>query len=412
MPDIIVAGTGIHPGQLPPPHAAAVQRADILVAGAGLLDHFSHHPAEKWEIRAPLDTLIRQIDQASHTRQVVVLASGNPLFHGIGTPLVSALGIHRLQILANTSVVSEACARTGLPVDRTPVISLHHTGPSGFLYLLTTTDAAILLTSPRHDPAWIGGQMRDAGMHRFRCCVMEQLGHTAEQIRWMTVAEMADTQAASPNIIALVADTETPVPWQPISMGMPPNAFFHENSLITKPEVRVTALARLHLSAGQTLWDLGAGSGSISIEAAPFIKKGQIFAVEKNAHRIENIRRNIKKFGAFNVMPVHATLPEGLAELPDPDRIFIGGGGKQLPDILLSAINRLPAGGVLVITTVRMESLFAAKHLLHHHGIPFELVQLQVSAARPLCGDLHFHAQNPVWILSAVLPSSHTRGSL
>lgn len=170
--------------------------------------------------------------------------------------------------------------------------------------------------------------------------------------------------------------------------------------MITKMEVRAVVLALLHLEPGLVLWDLGAASGSVSIEAARLVALKEVIAVEKQVPRYEALRRNIKAYGVAEVRAVHGTAREVLAELPDPDRVFIGGSGNDLPEVLQQVSERLRAGGRVVQTAVTLDTLESARSFWS--GKPFEvsITQLQVNRSVPIAESLRFEALNPVFILS------------
>ncbi|MCP4628596.1 MAG: precorrin-6Y C5,15-methyltransferase (decarboxylating) subunit CbiT [bacterium] len=172
--------------------------------------------------------------------------------------------------------------------------------------------------------------------------------------------------------------------------------------MITKSELRAVSLAKLQLRRGQVMWDLGAGSGSVSIEASVLVRDGQVIAVEKNEKRITQITSNINQFKITNVDVVQAVLPDGLADLPPPDRIFFGGGGKNLKEIINKAASFLTANGIVVINTVLMPNVFAATETLETLGFKTSMVQVQVNHGRKMPWAERLEAQNPVWIISGI----------
>ena len=179
--------------------------------------------------------------------------------------------------------------------------------------------------------------------------------------------------------------------------GMPADQFHHENGLITKSEVRSVTLSKLRLDAQDyTFWDLGAGSGSVSIEVSRFLPRGQLFAVEKNEQRLPLIEQNIHKFGVSNLTVCHGSLPGAMDALPDPDRVFVGGGGKNITQIIQKAGSRLSINGVMVINTVLLQTVYLAVEALKEMGFKTQFIQLQVGVSRPMPFGERFEALNPV----------------
>jgi precorrin-6Y C5,15-methyltransferase (decarboxylating) len=224
-------------------------------------------------------------------------------------------------------------------------------------------------------------------------CADEKIIHTTpEQARTGTYADL--------NLVILKPDPGSRTRPSLFS-GMPDRWFEHEKGLITKAEVRCVSLSRLRLFDRAVLWDLGAGSGSVSIEAGQFITQGEIFAVERQAERIRHIHNNRGRFGIGNLHVVQADLPAGMADLPDPDRVFIGGGGQILADIVRSAAHRLKPQGIMVINTVLIANLATAVQNLESLCFDVDVVQIQVSGARPMPFSHRLEAANPVWIITA-----------
>lgn len=183
--------------------------------------------------------------------------------------------------------------------------------------------------------------------------------------------------------------------------AMEEEAFIHENGLITKAEVRAVSLAKLHLETDHTLWDLGSGSGSVSIEASLFIRQGSIFAVEKNPSRVEMIQQNIEKFAVSNLTVKCGEILKTLNSLPQPDRVFIGGGGKDLKQIIEASVASLKSDGRIVCNTVVIENMYTALTTMQELGLTPEIVQLQISRGHALPTGEILRPQVPIWIISA-----------
>ncbi len=181
---------------------------------------------------------------------------------------------------------------------------------------------------------------------------------------------------------------------------------YPRKGLITKMEVRVIALARMDVREDSVVWDIGSGSGAVSIEAARLASRGRVYSVEKNRTDIRNIKKNIKKFGASNVEVVFAFAPEGLDALPDPDAVFIGGSSGRLKAIIELACARLKADGKLVMNAASLDNLAVAKQALDGMGWHREITIVQIARSRELDDLLRFESLNPVFIVSAHRPEA------
>jgi precorrin-6Y C5,15-methyltransferase (decarboxylating) len=187
-----------------------------------------------------------------------------------------------------------------------------------------------------------------------------------------------------------------------LHLGALDSWYDHGKGLITKSEIRVLTLSKLRLETNHILWDLGAGSGSVSIEASLFVKKGEIIAVEQDSSRIEHIKNNKKQFGVNNLKIFHAQLPDGLANLPQPDRVFIGGGGRDLKDIISASAQYLKPRGVIVINTVLIPNMLIALTILKKMEFETDCLQIQINRCQEMPWAERFEAQNPVWIITGM----------
>jgi precorrin-6Y C5,15-methyltransferase (decarboxylating) len=203
-----------------------------------------------------------------------------------------------------------------------------------------------------------------------------------------------------PNVVILKRAEPSGEPPHPLHMGMAEEAFDRDGDLITKPEIRAVSLAKLSLLPHHTLWDLGAGSGSVAIESTLFLTEGRIIAVEQKPERVEQIRNNIKRFGLVNIRVVRKVLPEGLEDLPAPDRVFIGGGGRSLGRIITSAAAALRPSGIMVINAVLLDNIQTTMKTLRKLGFSTEAIQVQVQRSRAMPFSDRFEARNPVWIIT------------
>jgi precorrin-6Y C5,15-methyltransferase (decarboxylating) len=399
---IHVVGLGVGAEDLTAAQRGIIERAEVLVGGRRLLARFSESPAEKHAIGRDVDEVVAFIGRRLGRKRVVVLASGDPLFFGIGSRLIEAFGRERVAVHPNVSSVAAACARLGEPWGGLPVVSLHgRRGEDELLRTLSEAGRAAVLTDPDHGPAWIAGRVRAGLGDGFRIGVAEALGESGERTAWYRLSETAAGSFAEPNVVVLKRAAPAAPRRRPLRLGTPESWFEHERGLITKPEVRAVALSKLRLGRGHVLWDLGAGSGAVAIEASLLTGGAPAAAVEKDARRAEQIRANARRFGVRRLAVVQAELPAGLEGLPDPDRVFIGGGGRELARIIRAAAARLQPGGVVVVNTVLLETATAAAAALRRLGFRTETVQVQVNRSRPMPFGERLEAVNPVWIVSA-----------
>lgn len=401
MIPVAVIGMGLSIQDLTAAHLALIQGADILVGGRRLLAAFDHLTMEKRVIGADIDAIIAFIRTHMGNRRIVVLASGDPLFYGIGVRLSSELGADQVTIYPNISSIAAAFARIREPWATANIVSLHGRDQTGALLAALRTDRlTAVLTDHTHTPAWLATWLQEKGVLAVQLAIFERLGSPEERFGWYTPEQAAALTSAEPNLVILKpcqGNHGTIAPW----LGMDDSLFDHERGLITKAEVRAVTLAKLRLMPGQTLWDLGAGSGAVGIEASLLLGPGRVVAVEQKNERVANIYANARKMGVYNLDAYHLTLPDGLERLPAPDRVFIGGGGRSLATIISTAARLLKSDGRMVVNTVLFANFQAALDAFTTAGFDTEVVQLQVNRSKPMPWSARFEAQNPVWIITA-----------
>jgi precorrin-6Y C5,15-methyltransferase (decarboxylating) len=348
---------------------------------------------------------------------VVVLATGDPLCHGIASYLLGKLGGERCLVLPAPSTLQLAFARLKRPWQAARIVSIHaedagewapgSTPAHGLYALLRAAGEAPLLavlTSPANSPERIARALLAAGYgdEEFRLSVVARLCLADEQV-WadLDLAQAAALTFPEPNVVVL--ERRTAAPALP-RFGFEDSDFIQrtpEKGLITKLEARAVSLAKLRLRADAVVWDIGAGSGSVGLEAARLANRGHVWAIEKNEGDAANARANAERFRAHNYTLAHGKAPAGLDAWPDPDAVFIGGSGGELAELIALILARLKPGGRLVMNFVTLENLATATAALAALGASWEVTQLQASRSQPILDMHRLAAQNPVWIVCA-----------
>lgn len=400
---ITVIGLGLDYANLPPQTAARIAKATVLVGGEAHLRHFAEHEAIKVRISTPLVGVINAInnyDKEDH--EIVVLATGDPLFFGIGSTLVQELGPGRVDVIPNVSTLQVAAARTKIPWHDIAMISLHgRSGMHPLFEALMRNPRVAVLTDARSIPAAIAQALLDKGAENYRIWVFEDLESEREKV---DVYDLRNASRRSFSSLNLVLLERTSPPANTLCLGIPDERFTVHDGLITKGPVRAVGLAALRLTPGNLLWDLGAGCGALAIEAAALLSSGSVYAVEKRSDRVALIRENIRRCHALLVEAVHGTMPRCLAELPDPDRVFIGGGLSRDPEILNEAAKRLKPGGRLVAHCLLLDTLTKLRETLSGLGWKYEVTMLNAAQSMPLGKDMYLQGQNPIFIFSTSKP--------
>lgn len=390
---------------LTPRAMRAVHQADLLFGGQRLLDFFPESRAEKVAIKGDLSRLVALMKDNLGRRRMCVLASGDPTFFGIAKYLLGRLPKPEIEIVPNVSSMQLAFARVKENWDDAALASVHGRPIEGVIDLVRSNRKIALFTDEVHSPAAIARALLDNGVHGYRAFVCENLGGAQERIVEAELEDLVD-QAFSPlNVLILLREQE--VVGKPEArrwpIGIPDDEFFQRrprSGLITRAEVRVVALSKMRLHEDSVVWDIGAGSGSVSIEAALLAPRGKVFAIEKNAEDADIVRQNVAKFGVANLTLVEGRAPDGLDRFDDPDAVFVGGSGGELGEILAIACRRLRPGGRVVVNAVTLENLNGALEGLRANGMEVDVTLASFARSQPILNLLRFAAQDPIFIIT------------
>ncbi|WP_027409800.1 bifunctional cobalt-precorrin-7 (C(5))-methyltransferase/cobalt-precorrin-6B (C(15))-methyltransferase [Anoxybacteroides tepidamans] len=379
---------------LPSLYERWIYESELLVGGERHLSFFPDYQGEKVVIKNGLSSLVERL--RNEDRRTVVLASGDPLFYGIGSYLSRKLPI---EVYPSISSIQWAFAKIGESWHDAYVISVHGRSMKGLAQRIDGRHKVAILTDATNSPDQIANYLLSYGMTEYRAFVGEHLGGEEERCRFFELEEMAQTEFLPLNIVILQKTKEGPV-W---SLGIDDDQFLQrkpEKGLITKKEIRILSVSALQLHETSVVWDIGTCTGSVAIEAAKIAREGAVFAIEKNEQDINICKENMRKFRADFTL-VHGRAPEHLNEFPDPDAIFIGGTSGEMDRLLNVCSERLKKGGRIVINAVTIETLHEAVVGLEQRGFHVDITLAQLSRSKPILQLTRFDALNPIYIISA-----------
>lgn len=374
-----------------------------LIVGTRRFELMTEGFLAKFQNIAPLNEALAAIACNLPHGNVAVLASGDPLFYGIGRRLLAEFPAEAIEIHPALSSVQRACALFRLPWEDAAVVSLHGRPCTHLPGLLLGHGKHLVLTDADRSPNCIAKQLLDylqsVGetelVGTIRMLVAENIGLPNERVFRGTLREGAARQFAELNILCLLVPESSGLPVSAFGLGE--NELFHSRGLITKNEVRAATLHALRLPSAGVFWDIGAGSGSLSIEAARTNPRLTVYAVEQKDEELQNIKKNIVKFRCFNIVPVPGRAPEALDRLPAPDRIFVGGSGGSLAAIIKRAAERLGEDGLLVINGVIDGTVREAPPLMKKFGFTVNRSVISVTRTEPDGEERKF---NPITIMT------------
>jgi len=393
---------GIAEGLLSTSQEQLLQQCSLIIGAQRFAEMVSGF-SDRYVQITPLKEALAALRHALPHGNVAVLASGDPLFFGIGRRLLTEFPEERIDIFPALSSIQRACALFRVPWDDATITSLHGRVAAHLPGLLLGHGKHLVLTDATNSPDRIAGQLLQyltlIGASELptsiRILVAEDIGLTSEKVFRGSLAEAGKERFSALNIVCLLIPDCPATP--AYRFGLTEDLLHHSRGLITKNEVRAATLHRLCLPDRGVFWDIGAGSGSLSIEAARANPQLTVYAVEQKEEELENIKKNIVKFRCFNIVPVSGRAPEALAGLPDPQRVFIGGSSGALPAIVPAVASRLTEGGILVINGVVDTTVRLAPALMREHGFTVHTSIIQMSRTGPDGNTKQF---NPITIMT------------
>jgi precorrin-6Y C5,15-methyltransferase (decarboxylating) len=333
--------------------------------------------AESW--MSPIDRSVERI-KALEGRGVVVLASGDPFFFGMGATLSRSIDPSEMLTIPAPSSFSLAASRLGWPLQDIAAVSLHGRPLDLIRPHLQPCARILALTSDGTGPAELAALLTECGFGNSILVVLEALGGASERVTRHVASDFHLDAVNALNICAIEVEAGPDARVLPFASGLDDSLFEHDGQ-ITKREVRALTLSALAPCRGELLWDIGAGSGSIGIEWMLRHPAMRSIAIEGHADRAARIRRNAAGFGVPGLVVVEGIAPPALAGLPAPDAIFIGGGGSE-PGVMDAAIAALRPGGRLVANavTTEMEAVLLRRHAMHGGS----LIRIDIARASPV----------------------------
>lgn len=377
-----------------------VNRAEIVFGGKRLLTLFPSLTGERITIANNLIKVTNLIKRNLGQKRMVILASGDPNFYGIASYLTGKLGKNVVEIIPNVSAMQLAFARTKESWEDAVFVSVHSRPIEDIVETVRLNHKIGIFTDDEHTPAAIARVLLEHGVDGYRAYVCQNLGQEDEKVVKTDLPGLYKMKFSPLNILILLREKSETRPRQILGI---PEASFHRrrDGLITKQEVRAVSLSKLHLTDESVLWDIGAGSGAVSIEASFLARKGRIYTIEKNGKDVAIIKKNIRKFHAPNVEVVHTSAPDNLGKLPPPNAVFIGGSGGRMEEILDFVSHKLRPGGRIVINIVALENLSAAVNALKARGFVTDVTLVNIARSTSVIELTRFEALNPVFVVTA-----------
>jgi len=377
-----------------PQYLQWIENCEVLIGGERVLEFFPTFKGEKIMIKGSLSALVTKLSE--ETRNTIILASGDPLFYGIGSYLAKKLDI---EVYPYISSVQLAFAKMGESWQDAYVTSIHGRSMKGLAQRIDGKKKVALLTDAENNPNVLASYLKHFGMTEYRAFVAENLQGTNERFGWYSLDELEEADFSPLNVVILQQISEP----KRYAIGIDDEEFSQrkpDKGLITKKEIRVLSLQAMQLQKDSIIWDVGTCTGSMAIEAGKLAPEGQVFAVEKNAPDLENCLQNQQKF-RVDITAIHSKAPAGLEDFPDPDAIFIGGTGGEMVELLQLCCTRLKQNGRIVLNAATIENLYKAVEAFKACGYAVDILQAQLARSKPILDMTRFVPLNPIYIITA-----------
>jgi len=383
-----------------------LQQADIVLGSEPTLGLLPELKAQRVKIGTDLAETALFLEANLASKKMVVVASGDPLFYGVARWLCDRLGKERFEVLPHVSSMQLAFARIKESWEEAYLTNLASHSLEEVLDRIRTAETVGLFTSEEEDPPTIARQLLVRGLDYFKAYVCENLGAPDERVTQGELSDIQEMEFASLNVMILIRKPGRPDQQRTAArfrrFGNPDDVFAQsqpKSALITQAEVRAIALAQLDVQPASVVWDIGAGSGSVSIEAAQLAHLGMVYAIEQDVADYHLIVANAQTFGLRNLTAIHGLAPAVFAGLPAPDCIFVGGLGKEVARLLEAAFAALRPGGRLVVHVASLDNLSAVYATLKSLAAHVSALLVNLARGNEQLETLRFEALNPTFLL-------------
>ncbi len=376
-----------------------IEKAELLLGGSRHLSMFEHLKCEKMVLGKNLKDILKHLPD-KYKKNIVVIASGDPLFFGIGTTLLSIFDKNCVEFYPYLNSIQYLCNKVKVAYEDVVNLSVHgkEIEKNKILHAIATNSKISILTDKTNNITQLINIIKELTMFPLTLYIGQMLGTSDENIIITDINSLPEIEPSQLDTMLIV--NEKPI-WN-YSIGIEDSLFKHEKGLITKKEIRVISLSYLNLKKNSVVWDIGAGSGSVSIEASFLAPEGEIYAIEKNFKRIKNIEENIKKFHRYNITTVTGEASFVLSKLPVASRVFIGGNSGGILRILNQLKKVLKKNSIVVINLVSVDKLGEVISFCKDNSLDFQSSMVQASRLTSIAENYYYKGSNSVYIFKIV----------
>jgi precorrin-6Y C5,15-methyltransferase (decarboxylating) len=338
-------------------------------------------------------------------KPTVMLASGDPLFYGIAKFLTETIGKDRFEIVPHVSSMQLAFARVKESWDDAYLTNLAVQPLDRVVDVIRSAERVGLFTTDAIPPSAVAEALLDRRIDYFNAFVCENLGTPNETVTQGDLESVRGQSFSPLNVMVLVRRTgaaDLPSGKSKTRLfGNPDDVFLQsrpKRGLLTPSEVRCIALAELDLQHDSVMWDVGAGSGALAIEASGIVTSGKVYAIEMDAEDYNLMLQNAERFEVPSLIPIHGQAPAAWESLPDPTSVFVGGSGRIVPDLVAGAASRM-ARGRLVVNVSSPDNLVAVQSVMESAGFRTEVRMINIARGQQQLDRVRFEALNPTFLI-------------
>lgn len=387
---------GINPGKkFSDNELLCIENSDIIFAGERNLKLLNNIKKDKIKIKDMKNFLFNLNEYFKNNKTITVIASGDPLFYGIGKLIINNFDKKFIDIFPNISTLQIAMAKIKEDYNNIKVISLHGRNIKGLAQKINNCNKIFIFTDKINNPSYIAKYLIDFNLNNFIMYVFENLGYENEKIGIYNLEDIINLNFSDLNVIFLKR-------YKKNIINFDDENFIKKNNNITKKEIRSIDISEMNIIDGYTIWDIGSGSGSISIEASYINKNGKIYSIEKEKESYNNIIKNMKNFSTdLNV--INGEAPEILYKInDDPDIVFIGGSSNKLEEIIDYSYKRLKNNGIIIVNTTTIENMIISYNKIKKFDIKLSIKQINISRSVDINKLTRFKPLNQIYIVKGV----------
>ncbi|MGK7939120.1 MAG: precorrin-6y C5,15-methyltransferase (decarboxylating) subunit CbiE [Crocosphaera sp.] len=388
-----------------------IDNADFLIGSDRHVNYFINHPGKKVIIRNFYEDINTLKKLKEYHQSIIILVSGDPLFFGLGRLLLEQFDAEELEFYPHISSIQLGFSRVKISWNDAKLISGHGRHLDELISSLQKgIEKIAILTDQKNNPAAIAHLLLSLDIAvNYDIWVCENLGDTDEKVNCFTPQKLANLdnhQFSSLNLVILLRNDDSDLDKKQLSklpiFGIEDKYFLtfkDRPGLMTKREIRIIILGELCLKTQQIIWDIGAGTGSVSIDIARLCPNNKVYAIEKTAMGINLIHKNCQRFQVNNIISVQTKAPEKLQELPNPHRIFIGGSGGNLIEILDICKQKLAKDGIIILALATLENLVICLDWINKNSCKYQLLNVNISRSLSLANLTRLSPLNPVFLV-------------